>query len=104
MFDNYLQKLSLSLLKSLDVLSVWQLIWLSIFVQINKMQLRKFSQLIHDFLVVIFVDRNFVQVYVFRSKQINSVNSHDLGSNHQGKVGAAESNTYLKMPISICYI
>lgn len=63
-----LLKFSLSLLKSLDVLSVWQLIWLSFFVEINKMQLRKFAQLIHDFLFVILVDRNLVQVYIFRSK------------------------------------
>ena len=81
----YLLKLSLSLLKSLDVLSVWQLIRLSIFVQINKMQLRKFSQLDHDFLVVIFVDSNFIQVYVFRSKQkIQFMSSHHLGCNLHG--------------------
>jgi hypothetical protein len=56
----YLLEFALSLFQSFDVLSVWQLVWLSISIQINKMQLRKFSQLIHNFLVVIFVDRYFV--------------------------------------------
>lgn len=64
----YLLEFFLSILKFFQILSVWQVVRCNTKVEVNEMELRKLSQLIHYFPIVVFMDREFIQLNVLGSK------------------------------------